>query len=283
MLDRVFSNMWRPTSELDGDELSVDITHLEKKFQYAFIPFLRHDAYKFLIHMMNGLIRETVDPEVFKKWKKDEKNYDVIKFSKTGVLNQSFAMLSGASFRCKKGHESRKLSSSLFLNLHTLGGVRSLDELCRNEFGRKKAHHYCRECGEEVRGTYRRKLVTLPKTLFIVVDRFDSGSHLKNLLSAVPKSLDLWDHLNEENQDMGVDTKYLLSGFICQDPIHLDYSTYLANKKREAKNQSHDWTCFSKRGIGKLSDATLFEGNSLPHNAQILLYKKVVREIKKSD
>jgi hypothetical protein len=80
-------------------------------------------------------------------------------------------------------------------------------------------------------------VVALPKSLFIVVDRFDNKSHLKNLIADVPKSIDLWDYLNVENQRMRPDTKYLLAGFISQDPIHLDYSTYLANKKREAKNE----------------------------------------------
>ena len=148
------------------------------------------------------------------------------------------------------------MSTSLFLNLHYLGGGRSLKELCDLEFHKKKVRRYCKECDKQARGILSKKLVTLKKCLFIVVDRFDKKKHLKNLLSVAPKLIDFCDYQNKENQALGLDTTYRLAGFIAQDPIHMDYSTYLAAKKREGS--SSDWTWFSKRGIGKVSDSTLF-------------------------
>ena len=87
----------------------------------------------------------------------------------------------------------------MFLNLHGLEGVTSLKELIDNEFKEKKAKKYCKYCKKEVRGSFSRYVVALPKSLFIVVDRFDNKRHLKNLIAKVPKSIDLWDYLNVEN------------------------------------------------------------------------------------
>lgn len=99
--------MWRPTSELEGDEEIVDIRYLVYSFRGAFKPFLPHDSYKFLIHMMNGITKETVHPKVVEAWKKAKKGSDIVRFFKSGVTNQCFAVLSGAAFKCEKRHVAK--------------------------------------------------------------------------------------------------------------------------------------------------------------------------------
>ena len=110
MLDGVFSNMCRPAGQLDGDQQSVDIKHIVYAFRGTFDPFIPNDAYKFLIHMMNGITKETVSPKsIFKE--KDRKKYSVLKYLKSGVLNQQFGLLSGGAFKCRQGHKESCFSS----------------------------------------------------------------------------------------------------------------------------------------------------------------------------
>ena len=52
--------MWTNT-ELIMDKNFVDIKDIKKKFCCAFNPIDHHDAYKFLVHFMNGVTNETVD------------------------------------------------------------------------------------------------------------------------------------------------------------------------------------------------------------------------------
>jgi len=86
----------------------------------------------------------------------------------------------------------------------------------------------------------------------IVVDRFDDSDSLKKLISNYPESIEIHDQ------------QYVLSGFISQDPIYLDYSVSL----KEGRDY---WTSFSKRGISKYRGST-------SHNVQIFMYKRVERE-----
>jgi hypothetical protein len=60
MLEFLFSQMWRNT-DLAMDRKAVDITGLKKTFGKVFNPNEPHDAYKFLVHMINGIARETIN------------------------------------------------------------------------------------------------------------------------------------------------------------------------------------------------------------------------------
>jgi len=58
--------MYRST-ELMNDRKRVDITDLKDKFSLYFDPKRRQDAFRFLVHIMNGVTKETVDPVILEK------------------------------------------------------------------------------------------------------------------------------------------------------------------------------------------------------------------------
>ena len=118
------------------------------------------------------------------------------------------------------------------------------------EFEERQCFAYCRHCDEVVEGDITKSVVTLPKSLIVVVDKFDDFGSLKNLVSNYPERIDV------EEQD------YLLSGFISQDPIYLDYNVSL---KEEGGDH---WVSFSKRGILKSKRIT-------SDNVQMFMYSKV--------
>jgi hypothetical protein len=69
MMEMLFSQMWRNT-ELVMDRKVVDITGLKQKFGRLFNPKEPHDAYKFLVHMINGIARETIEHSTIRATKK---------------------------------------------------------------------------------------------------------------------------------------------------------------------------------------------------------------------
>ena len=161
--------MWRPTAILENDRRKVDISDLKNKFRGQFNPESPHDAYRFLVHMMNGVTNETVHEKDIKKWVKGNKNVATNKFFGLGVTNKCFGLLSGFKVKCENNHVTRTLSSSVFLSLNG-SKAKSLDEMIDNEFKKKSSKIFCKECDKKVTSTIRKKLVSLPKSLFVVVD-----------------------------------------------------------------------------------------------------------------
>jgi hypothetical protein len=88
-------------------------------------------------------------------------------------------------------------------------------------------------------------LISSPKELLIVVDRFDKKGILRHLLPKVPKELDLGKYLNKEAENENTISKFEITGFICQDPLHRDYSVYLRDTKK--KGICYQWTLFNRR------------------------------------
>ena len=96
--------------------------------------------------------------------------------------------------------------------------------MIHNEFEEKAAIGPCRKCKQnKVSCTRRKRVIATPNELLIVVDRFDSAGLLRKLLPTVPKDLDLGEYVNNVMAKHGMITKYVISGFICQDPIYQDY------------------------------------------------------------
>jgi len=50
-----------------NDRKRVDITDLKDMFSLYFDLEKTHDAFRFLVHIMNGVTRETVDPAFLEK------------------------------------------------------------------------------------------------------------------------------------------------------------------------------------------------------------------------
>ena len=69
ILGDTFRQMYRSTA-LMNDRKRVDITDLKLRFARLFHPDKNHDAYRFLVHVMSGVTRETVDPAVLMKTSK---------------------------------------------------------------------------------------------------------------------------------------------------------------------------------------------------------------------
>jgi hypothetical protein len=72
VLDQLFSQMFRNT-DLAVDRKVVDITSLKQKFRSLFNPEKPHDAYKFLVHMINGVARETIDSKIVSNYQGHKK------------------------------------------------------------------------------------------------------------------------------------------------------------------------------------------------------------------
>ena len=136
--------------------------------------------------------------------------------------------------------------------------------MLKNEFEEKEAIVRCKKCKRNVSTTRRKRVITTPNELLIVVDRFDSKGVLRKLLPTVPEELDLAKYLNNETADEGTITKYEISAFICQDPQYLDYSVYVKSEKLE--DDEEEWTLFNKRGKTKVWDEDLFEEKTLHDN-----------------
>jgi uncharacterized UBP type Zn finger protein len=66
-----------------------------------------------------------------------------------------------------------------------------LEEMIDDLFTKRKLQSYCKKCKKDVKGKSQRNLIVLPKSLIIVVDRFNGKSLLNNLVSSFPESLDL--------------------------------------------------------------------------------------------
>ena len=98
------------------------------------------------------------------------------------------------------------------------------------EFEEQQCFAYCHHCGEVVEGDITKSVVTLPKSLIVVVDRYDDNSSLTKLVSNYPERIDV------EEQE------YVLSGFISQDPIYLDYNVSLKEDHRIVRLQTMSQT-----------------------------------------
>ena len=104
MLEYLFSQMWRNT-DLVMDRKAVDITGLKKTFGKIFDPKEPHDAYKFLVHMINGIARETINFSTIRANKKlKKKNVVTYKYFEEGIANKCFGILSTVAHRCTRGH-----------------------------------------------------------------------------------------------------------------------------------------------------------------------------------
>lgn len=66
MLGKTFGEMYRST-ELMNDRKRVDITELKDMFSLYFDLERPQDAFRFLVHIMNGVTKETVDPAILEK------------------------------------------------------------------------------------------------------------------------------------------------------------------------------------------------------------------------
>jgi len=90
------------------------------------------------------------------------------------------------------------------MNIHVQryadGANLDLEDMIANLFIQSKKRDFCKECKKEVNGTSRRKLISLPKSLIIVVDRFNSKGLLKNLVTSFPSELDLNEHVDDDNE-----------------------------------------------------------------------------------
>jgi len=62
MLNKLFSQMFRPTDVFENDRQMVDLKPIQYLFRGSFNAFIYQDAYKFLVHVMNGVTNETVSP-----------------------------------------------------------------------------------------------------------------------------------------------------------------------------------------------------------------------------
>ena len=101
------------------DRKVVDITALRQKFRSLFNPQRPHDAYKFLMHMMNGVVRETIDHKIIQGYENHKKkNHETYKYFDSGIANKCFGILSGVEFKCDYGHIDETLTSHYFMNLH---------------------------------------------------------------------------------------------------------------------------------------------------------------------
>jgi uncharacterized UBP type Zn finger protein len=211
----------------------LDITDLKLKFDRQFNQDECHDAYRFMMHLLNIVTLETVD-----KYTILGKSLDIQKYFKAGVCNQSFGILSNIEFECSEEHITKSQQVSLFLNLKQTDDEDDLQALIDEEFEERKALAYCNQCQDKVEGFVTKEAVTLPKTLIVTVDRYDENGALKKLISDFSSKIEIEDK------------NYLLSGMISQDPVFLDYNVSLKD------DDSDYWTCFSKRGISKYTRET---------------------------
>ena len=101
--------MWRNTDFI-MDRKVVDITHIKIKFRSAFNPNYPHDAYKFLSHLINGVVRETVNFKLVESIQNNKRtNFLTYKFFESGIVNKCFGLLSGNRFKCMYGHLSEHI------------------------------------------------------------------------------------------------------------------------------------------------------------------------------
>lgn len=135
-------------------------------------------------------------------------------------------------------------------------------------FLKSKQTTYCKYCKKDVKGKSQRKLVVLPKSLIIVVDRFNDKGRLQKLVSSFPDTLDLNKYVIDDNKSTST---YSLAGFVSQDPLMHDYNVCLKNKQKEKKHRDHDWIIFNKRGMSKATTDIMFS-NSASYDAQIFMY-----------
>ena len=169
---------------------------------------------------------ETVNKKFIKQWIARKKSIYIERYWRSGISNHCFGMLSGMKFKCDDGHLNRFFHTQPFFNLETPHEGASFEEMIKFAFKEKPAFGYCKKCKEKVKGRSRRRLMSLPQSLMIVLDRFNKNGALQNLVSCFPKELDLHEHFNKLNQTKKVSRhRYELSGLIAQDQIHLDYKT----------------------------------------------------------
>lgn len=110
--------MFRNT-DLAVDRKVVDITSLKQKFRSLFNPEKPHDAYKFLVHMINGVARETIDSKIVSNYQgHKKKNQETYEYFEAGIANKCFGILSGIEFKCVNGHLDQTLTSHYFMNLY---------------------------------------------------------------------------------------------------------------------------------------------------------------------
>jgi len=72
--------MYRPIDEIAIDRNTVDITDVREKFKRAFDPDQPHDAFRFLNHLLYGVTKETVSPELVEGWLHSTRSHDQEKF-----------------------------------------------------------------------------------------------------------------------------------------------------------------------------------------------------------
>jgi uncharacterized UBP type Zn finger protein len=180
---------------------------------------------------LNGVTKETVEEKILRRWAQGKLNSDTHKFFELGITNQCFGILQGIKVKCEKRHVRYLVSSSVFLVLSEEKGS-TIEEMIENEYSYQESDIFCKECNKEVITTYRKKILSLPKSMFVVVDRFNKNDALVNLLKRVPKAIELRKHLNKDLKKLRPESKFLLSGFIFQDPNYEDYGVVLKNKKR---------------------------------------------------
>jgi ubiquitin C-terminal hydrolase len=190
-----------------------------------------------------------------------------------GIANKCFGILSTIAHRCYWGHLTETYGSHYFLNLHVplYNDKRELDieGMIDKLFTKYSQKTYCKGCNKkDVRGKSQMRLIALPKTLIIVIDRFTEKAGLTNLVSSFPDEIDLNKHVVKKKKS---DSVYKLAGFISYDPLYVDYNVCLKNKAKEVKNNDHDWAIFNKRGMTKVTGEQMFAENT-SHNTQILMY-----------
>jgi len=76
---------------------------------------------------------------------------------------------------------------------------------------------------------------------------------------------------------LAADARYVLAGFIFQDPLYRDYSVCLGNKNREGARKPKTWVVANKRQLYKTNEPRI-DITSSPLNAQVLLYKWVPKK-----
>ena len=103
----------------------------------------------------------------------------------------------------------------------------------------------------------------------------DMKGNLRDLLNSFPFELNLKEHFIGKKKMTKANkvesTWYDICGIVSQDPIFLDYTVHMKNKKRE--NAKYDWFVYNKRGIEKLSDDTQIS-EFVSCNAQIVMYQQ---------
>jgi hypothetical protein len=148
VMNNVFSQKWRQT-DLIADRNFVDITNIKYKFRGQFNHNDPHDAYRFLVHLMNGVTKETVVMPRLKK-SSAQRHVDTYNYFQQGIANQCFAMLSGIQFECDQSkHISEVLTSHSFINIHEakyMHGELNLETMLEHLFKKNKGQSYCKTC-----------------------------------------------------------------------------------------------------------------------------------------